>query len=154
MVTIEISTVAEEGSPCVGEEDAAILELAPGDGCEAEGPVRYDLVVQKLGGQLLVTGRVSAVLRLPCARCAEMFSTTVADSSFLRDYLLQVGQREVDLTPDLREAILLELPRFAVCRENCAGLCPQCGKNLNQGACGCRPPPARGAWSALDGLRI
>ena len=154
MVTIEISKLDEAGSPCAGEEEAAILELAPADGVEAEGPVRYDLVVRKLGDQLLVTGRVSAVLRLPCARCAEMFSTTVADSSFLRDYLLQVGQREVDLTPDLREAILLELPHFAVCREDCAGLCPQCGRNLNRGACGCRPPPARGAWNALDGLRL
>lgn len=151
---IEVSRVPEEGASFEGVEDAAILELLPSDGVTPEGPVRYRLFAQVLKPQLIVRGDVEAPLRAECSRCGGFFSTLVRDPAFLRDYQLQEGQRDVDVTPDLREAILLNLPAYPLCDESCAGLCPRCGRNLNEGPCECRPSSDGGRWGALDGLRI
>ena len=58
----------------------------------------------------------------------------------------------VDLGPLVRDAIVLELPMAPLCTQDCAGLCPQCGANLNEGACGC-VAPSDPRWANLDVLR-
>lgn len=45
--------------------------------------------------------------------------------------------KKIDLDPIVREQVLLALPMSAVCREDCKGLCAQCGQNLNEKQCGC-----------------
>jgi uncharacterized protein len=54
----------------------------------------------------------------------------------------------------LREALLLRAPHFPLCSSECKGLCPQCGRNLNEGPCTCRPPPKPGTWDTLDQLKL
>jgi len=53
----------------------------------------------------------------------------------------------------LREQVLLSVPVKAVCREDCHGLCAQCGKNLNQGKCSCVPVRSDPRWNALREIR-
>src|ERR1051325_628957 len=57
------------------------------------------------------------------------------------------GRSEVDVTPAIREELFLAAPRYVLCRENCKGLCPQCGKDLNAGPCGCAPRADR-RWTS------
>jgi uncharacterized protein len=52
-------------------------------------------------------------------------------------YLLEPRATTVDLRPALREEWLLVVPGFVLCREDCKGLCPRCGADLNQGPCTC-----------------
>jgi len=52
----------------------------------------------------------------------------------------------------LREQVLLSLPARTLCREDCKGLCPRCGRNLNAEACACDPVPTDPRWSALSDL--
>lgn len=59
----------------------------------------------------------------------------------------------VDLTDDMREAIILAFPRYPVCRPECRGLCGRCGKNLNIEACTCTPLDDN-RWTALDKLGV
>jgi uncharacterized protein len=54
----------------------------------------------------------------------------------------------------LREHILLSLPMHLVCREDCAGICPQCGQNRNSGHCECRDEKIDDRWSALRDLQL
>ena len=58
-------------------------------------------------------------------------------------HLATMGQREV---------VLLDSPSTPLCRPDCAGLCPTCGTNLNEGSCDCAPPPADPRWAGLAGL--
>jgi uncharacterized protein len=117
--------------------------------------VAYDLCVQLLGARLIVRGALSMPCDMECRRCAEFFSTSVRVSSFLRAYEIRDGMETVDLTADIREDILLELPSFPLCKDSCKGLCPHCGKNLNEGPCSCRPEPDNlGRWATLDKLRL
>lgn len=58
----------------------------------------------------------------------------------------------VDLRPAVREELLLAVPEYLLCRDDCRGLCPQCGKDLNTGPCGCgRATDPR--WQALADLK-
>jgi uncharacterized protein len=52
----------------------------------------------------------------------------------------------------LREQVLLSLPARTLCREDCKGLCPRCGHNLNTDPCECDPAPADPRWAALSDL--
>jgi uncharacterized protein len=58
----------------------------------------------------------------------------------------------LDLTEPLRQGILLALPIQTLCRPDCAGLCPRCGHNLNQGPCNCPAEMEDPRWEALRGL--
>jgi len=58
----------------------------------------------------------------------------------------------IDVTPAVREELVLAAPRFVECREDCKGICPQCGKDLNAGPCDCAPvTDAR--WRPLQALK-
>ncbi len=63
--------------------------------------------------------------------------------------------RQIDLGGIVREQILLALPMDApLCREDCKGLCPACGKDLNQAECGCDRTPKDPRWAALESLKL
>ncbi|MCL5746530.1 MAG: DUF177 domain-containing protein [Acidobacteria bacterium] len=75
---------------------------------------------------------------------------------------VEIGEREADvgfyagdgleLKEILRERVLLALPMQRVCREDCKGICPSCGKNRKEGDCGCQPKLADSRWAALKQL--
>jgi uncharacterized protein len=152
---IEVARVSLEGSTYTGEEPASILELNDNPQVRPEGPVRYDLSAQVAGHELIVQGTLAVPLSLECSRCAGFFSTTLRVSSFLRAYEVPDGTETVDLTADIREDILVDLPTVSLCSPTCKGLCPKCGKNWNDGPCSCKPASGEaGTWTALDGLKV
>ncbi len=152
---IEISKISPEGSRYEGEEPPDILELDDDARTRPTGPIRYDLHIEKVGGELVVRGTLGVPFEIECSRCTDFFSTSLAVSSFLRAYEVPEGTETVDITEDIREDILLNLPPFPVCSPDCKGLCPKCGKNWNEGRCSCKPDAAGGgAWSALDKLKL
>jgi uncharacterized protein len=59
----------------------------------------------------------------------------------------------LDLKDILREHVLLSMPMQKVCSEECRGICPVCGQNRNQVACGCEVKKVDDRWSALKNLR-
>ena len=152
-------------------------------GCEATqvGPLqssgRATLIPEHDGrGSVLndirVVGKLETKLQIPCARCLEAVPYTVNRSFELlfRPQSVNVGPDEremqdkdaeiafyqgdgVELTDVLREQILLAVPIKIVCREECKGLCPQCGKNWNTGDCQCEQDTGDPRWDALKDLR-
>lgn len=151
---IHIARIPEQGLHLTEEEPPEILGLTERDEFAPEGPVDCRFYVQVVSGSLIVRGSVTAPVRVRCARCTQIFSTTAADSAFLRDYPGIRGTEEVDITEDIREAVLLNLPHFPLCGEGCKGLCPRCGNDLNRGACVCSDRPVGGAWDALSELKL
>ena len=151
---INITNIPEQGLKIKAEEPGEILGLSEADGFVASGAVACDLYVQMVDGVLIVRGTLSAPVEARCARCTQFFSTTVTDSGFLRDFPDVQGVEEVDITEDLREAVMLSLPHSPLCDESCKGLCVQCGKDLNDGSCGCRRREESGSWGALNSLKL
>ena len=149
---IEIPKLNPDGEWVEGVEPVSILGMEDSK-VRVDQPIWYRMWVQLVTGHLVVKGEWGLALELECGRCADFFSTTLGDSSFLRDYEISGGIETVDVTPDLREDILLALPAYPVCREDCRGLCPTCGRNLNDGSCSCQPPGSL-RWGSLDGLKL
>lgn len=67
-------------------------------------------------------------------------------------YAVSPDARVIDVTPAVREELALTAPEFLLCREDCKGLCPRCGHDLNQGPCAC-PPATDPRWAGLEGLK-
>ncbi len=67
-------------------------------------------------------------------------------------YRLEMGVREIDLGPYLRDEVILAIPAFAECRVDCRGLCAGCGENLNESVCRCSPGGVDPRWDALRAL--
>ena len=97
---------------------------------------------------ILLQAEASFDYEAPCDRCAAptrkrytfRFSHVLArevEEEENDDYILVDESFKLDLDELLRSDILLELPYKYLCREDCKGLCPSCGKNLNEGPCGC-----------------
>ncbi len=153
MIRIPTGQINENGYTLSGEEPGELLDLADDPVAHENGPICYELTTEPAGQQLVVRGTVEAPLRLRCSRCAQFFSTTARVSAFLHAYEWDEHPDYLDVSDDVREDILLEIPGFPLCKEDCMGLCPRCGAELNKGPCGCAPEEAAPSpWSVLDGL--
>jgi uncharacterized protein len=62
--------------------------------------------------------------------------------------------KEIDLAGAVREQILLQVPPPPLCSDDCLGLCAQCGKDLNEGDCGCDRAVVDPRWGALKGIQL
>ena len=146
---VDVARLDEEGESFSGETAAGLLEMEADPLCTPEGGIVYLVHVERIGDELLARGRVSHRFHCKCSRCADVFALEVVEPAFFADYPMAETTEYVDLTPEMREAIILSLPGYPVCREECKGLCARCGVNLNRETCTCGPAPD-GSWAALD----
>ena len=143
--------------------------FSPEDGVRLQGPIAFEGRVLNEGQGFLLEGRVKATLVVNCDRCLEKFLLKL-EAPFKEEYRkspaapaaeedeVKVLEGDViDLKPVLRETLLLALPMKRLCREDCKGLCPRCGHNLNRGPCRCAPDvdarlaPLQKLWSEREG---
>lgn len=151
---IETGRLRQEPEKICGEESASLLEIELGDLIRSEEMLAYDLTVQRVSGELIVQGTLKINFICRCARCGDNFSKNVFISDFYRDFDLTAKNELINLTPDVREDILLALPMVMVCSDTCRGLCKVCGVNLNREKCRCQRRDQENAWRILDGLRL
>ncbi|MBF0477857.1 MAG: DUF177 domain-containing protein [Candidatus Omnitrophica bacterium] len=100
-------------------------------------PIKVAAKVQRVDNTLVVKVKVDSGFASICSRCAE---DVVSDlqSEFWLDFDIPAGVETIELDDDIRQEILVGLPVKILCMENCQGLCPRCGKNLNQVQCQCK----------------
>lgn len=112
-------------------------------------PVRVVGEVSNRAGIVELSADVDLVLDMPCSRCARQVKIPVfvpVDHTLVRelgngenDELILVEELMFNVDSLIREDIFLGLPQKLLCSEECKGLCPKCGKNLNEGSCDCKP---------------
>lgn len=91
--------------------------------------------VEKFRDTLTFRGHLTSRAEHTCARCLKSVETAI-DHPFEVVYDIR-GKEEVDILGDLRETLILDHPIRFLCRGECAGLCPHCGQDLNEGPCPC-----------------
>lgn len=140
------------GALQTGEADVLFFDRAfPGD-WEMNGlsfrEIRFSGTVKASAGILRLYGTAQCDLSSVCARCLapvrECHTTAVegvvsvegGDEDESEDSIPAVGE-EIDLLSAAESALLPEIPFRLLCREDCRGLCPVCGKDLNKGDCAC-----------------
>ncbi|MBO0728221.1 MAG: DUF177 domain-containing protein [Acidimicrobiaceae bacterium] len=140
----------------------------------AGATVVVDVVLDAVIGGVEVSGHVRAPWAGLCRRClrpvtgeldtavrelyrpaspAPKFGAASAPDASEDEETYPLGGDLLDLAPLARDALLLALPLAPLCRPDCAGLCPTCGADLNEGLCACPPAAADPRWSVLDALR-
>ncbi len=142
-----------------------------GDEAAPAGPITGHVRLHRTNQGIFADGIVSVPMRLQCARCLKDFTTTLTFSvreEFFPTIDVVTGapvfplhseeafpidrRHQLDLRDAIRQNLTLALPIRALCREECAGLCPQCGHDLNDGPCGCVVEQVDERFSALRGL--
>lgn len=121
--------------------------------------------LQSIGeGRFYWQGTARTVVKGECRRCLTAVTTPLnleigalftQDPEALDDpdsYPVAPDATEIDVTSAVREELVLAAPRFVECREDCKGLCPQCGNDLNAGPCDC-PPVTEARWQPLKALK-
>jgi uncharacterized protein len=176
-----ITPLQLEKEPLLFEESIPAGELDYAPDIHQVGPLpvsgRADLIVEHRGHREDVADiRLRATYRgdfeLLCARCVEPVPTPLSGSFDLifRPQSVDADPGERAITPDeteigyydesglsledvVREQVLLSLPSRTLCKEDCKGLCPRCGQNLNLAPCNCDTSEEKAArWNALAGL--
>jgi uncharacterized protein len=148
--------------------DPAELDL--GEWLSFLSPLSVAGYVDRFGETVTVRGRVQAEVEETCGRCTRTFRRPLdvevmvycdregSDDEALSRELEREGQLvyhdgvSLDITGPVREAIILSLPLSPICGEDCRGLCPGCGADLNTEACRCTGKPIDPRWEALKRL--
>jgi uncharacterized protein len=135
-------------------------------------PLQVSLSYYRAGTEIFVSGTLKTTAIAACARCTEEFNRpsqrrfryvlapkATSDSRDLElsteDLELSFYQGdEIDLSPLIREQALLAMAERPLCREECRGLCPQCGANLNEGSCGCTTVGLDPRLAVLRSLKV
>ena len=154
-----------------GEELNRLLSQDGEAGYRVTRPLQISTVHLRSGDELLFSGTIQGELIGQCARCAEEYPLplTRAFSVILKpqrtlDRELELNHDEleasfysgelIDLSALAREQTLLALPSQPLCREDCRGLCAQCGVNLNLESCTCQPAWRDPRLAVLSTLRL
>lgn len=133
-----------------------------------ETPVEVELVAYQEGEDYLLNGVVRSDLTLTCDRClgpasysfegkfdVRLVSEIRPDLDADEDDILvwPLHQQELDLSGVIAQTVYLEIPQKVLCREDCRGLCPSCGADLNRQPCGCVTEEIDERWSPLLAIK-
>jgi uncharacterized protein len=123
------------------------------------------LVLDKHQDALYIKQSIATTGDFICDRCTEPYRCEMASEERIvyssdKELVkydeelryLAADQREIDITEDVREAVLLAVPAKKLCKKECKGICPQCGANLNHGDCNCTFTQTDPRWDALKKL--
>ncbi len=147
MIGVHLQQIPPEGGRIEGDEDAEFLDL-PDIGAKAVGPVHYGFDVGLSGGGLFATGRVGLPVEMTCVACLQPFVYQATVDDFAAQVEID-GREFVDLTPLVREEILLALPNHPRCDLMAGHICPYRGsESPGDGA----QHNAPSVWGELDKL--
>ncbi len=156
----------------VDEPASELQALLDGDGITLRSPIHGAVTLMHTTEGILVTGILDIIVETTCDRCLELFEVPVEielEETFRPSIDIKSGaalprvageelatrideHHILDLLEVVRQDTLLAIPMHPVCQPNCAGLCPQCGQNLNEGQCDCEIDTIDPRWSKLQSL--
>ncbi len=166
---VQINVSQQLKAPIGSIQDYVVNEIVDITG--GNSPVQGELRLMRTDRSILAKGTLHTEIELTCSRCLSLFSCpltlnieeeyfptsdTVTGASLpLPDEpgCFTIDEYNIlDLTEAIRQYALMATPMKPLCGEDCAGLCPTCGCNLNQASCNCPPKPADSRWSGLGKL--
>jgi uncharacterized protein len=166
MLSFDIRSLESQAAHVDGELGPEDPVWEPGDMRPVE-PLKVQGRLSAAGtSRFYFSGRIKGLAEIPCRRCLTdvtvgvdeeahfIFSSEGEDAADDPDvFPLDPTAVSLDMRPAVREAWLLAVPGFALCREDCKGLCPNCGTDWNSGTCDCVPAKTESRWDALRAIR-
>lgn len=145
--------------------DIVLKEDSFYDGKEYSGiltPIKLLANLEKTDHMITLNGKVSGVLELTCSRCLKKFAHAInininerfTDKKIVDcdEDIFFINDGYIDITQIIENNIILALPIKRLCKENCKGLCPKCGTNLNDSTCNCKENDIDPRWEKLKDM--
>ena len=177
MIVFNVAGLLQEAPGATREVALRDRYLSLGADVELAGPVDGKVRLQRTNRGILLRGFVDAPVRRTCSRCLDPFVETVL-LQLAEEFLPTVDpirgvalpppeqdeealaidtQHQIDLGPVVHDELILSEPMHPLCRPDCPGLCPGCGRHMDVGTCDCvtaEPDPRLAALARLlDGTR-
>ena len=133
------------------ETELNLQDMQFGGSYPVQEPVRAEGTVRNTAGVLVLSATLSTKLHAVCDRCADTFERKVSypveavlvreleDEDAADEWTFLLDGDSADLDEILTTAFVLNMDSKLLCKPDCKGVCFRCGKNLNDGPCGCRP---------------
>jgi uncharacterized protein len=176
-VQVDVDTISPEEGLTLDLRKPFDFFFPEGDGVVGASDVSINVSLSKVGNEIFAAGRAGGAVRLQCGRCLEEFNYNV-EAEVSAPFLPKVGGgkepspkseaegpdaeegdvnyykgKTLDLYNVLRDQLFLALPLKPLCREECKGLCPTCGADLNKGPCSCKAKKGDARLAALKKLK-
>ena len=177
---IHLDQIEENGLSLAYSEPAetfpVLAELIQNEECEFTKPVDINLQVNRVSDMVNVTGDLKTTVRLACDRCLGEFNAELESDfslTYSRDFeeapeedgdelelspeemgMMPIRGEEIDFREGVQEQVILAFPLQALCSNDCKGLCPQCGTDLNKAECTCSKVVPAGKFAALRKLKF
>ena len=131
------------------------------------GNIKVEVELNKVHNQIVLSAELSVNANFDCDRCSNNFDSIITNS-YKMVYLsgtkpeesgsmnityLPLDEDKIIIDDDVRDYAILAIPMKRLCKEDCMGLCPNCGKDLNEGACNCETEKNDKRWLPLMELK-
>jgi uncharacterized protein len=166
---MEVRKIRFDETFAPGELDFKDVEVRQAGPLHAAGTAE---LLANTEGEIRIQGQLDVCMETECDRCLgraqfplqtgfDLFYRPMSYIAREEEVRIDEGEAELafyegggmELEDILREQILLLMPMQRVCREDCRGICPSCGKNRNETPCDCKDEHAGARWGALERLR-
>jgi len=178
---ILIEQLSEEGLVFEFEKSVetfpVLTEMVATGECEFAAPIRTILRALRVDDMVEMDGDIETSVRLPCSRCLHPFQISLT-SHFALTYMRRAADgledtepQEVELSAEdmgivyfqgekinlkntIQEQVIMEFPLKPLCKQDCKGLCPRCGADLNEDPCDCDQRSSPGKFAVLKNLKL
>jgi len=147
MIQVNIETIKDnEGKAFLFQKEADLSNTGTEE-ISFSVPVNIKIEFTSSGKNIQAEGSVEAVIQRPCDRCLsqaeffveapfkETYFPVVTIQEILQDEWIPFKNEVIDIEPEVLKSLFMALPMKILCDQNCQGLCPSCGQNLNIGKC-------------------
>ena len=164
MVKLKYAVIPEGHSKFETDANAADIDLL--ESSEFTNPVHIAYDFNKVSNDVFVKTVLTTAVDLICDVCLDSYELNlneavdilltkdkdIVDQSEEDVYLVADSTTDIDITDSVRQSLLLAIPFKKTCRQNCKGLCPICGTNLNHRQCSCIEKKMDSRWEALKNI--
>lgn len=166
---INIASIKENRGASVRNAAVEPIDVALPGGVHLEGPVNIEAAATNAGDAFHVAGLAKARYQASCDRCLSAYDASL-EAEFEADFVRSSARPghepvddpdsalrpftgdEIDIDPVVQEALLLAVPMKFLCRADCQGLCPKCGRRRSEGQCQCSDESYNPKFEALRKL--
>ncbi len=156
-VKIDVQKLQQGAEIIVLDHSPKYFDLADGEDYEILGRIKGQVTFSLLQDKVLMEGNLDATFRMDCIRCLKKVEIPIQKSfsmffikkqeDYVEDSAVDPDEEDVGFFKgkfihpdnDIRELLLIDLPDYPLCGDECRGLCPGCGANLNKEPCRCAP---------------
>ncbi len=173
ILKINLDSIGED--PKIISQEISGLNLELDENVSEKGPIFLKYTVYRIGAKIYLQGRVKIEVELTCARCLMEFNAPLQADFLLvavpaeqyspggkrrmcpesreqEPVFVSYSGRQLDLFHEIRSLLVLAIPMKPLCREDCSGLCSQCGTRFVEGTCSCNRKSGAEPFAALKNL--